>query len=293
MDRMNVADYLQRIGYKGPFQKADLETLNQIHKLHVDSIPFENLSIHCGEKITMDLAVIYDKIIRKNRGGWCCENNYLFSWVLKELGYNNTVLGSRVFNNFLNQYNPRESHFINKIDIDGVSYIADVSFGVSGQIWQPLELTVDKDQPQLPGVFRLIKADGMWVLQKTSRKQIIPNEAFAKSDLLNKSITKKIYGFTLAPRQPDHFMETIQFLQTSPESLFVQKSICSLQTPTGFHALIGWTYTEVTYNYEEGADLFNIENIPKEEVETVLKDKFNLLLEKRLVPLNNKAAYTL
>ena len=105
--------------------KLTLPTLCTIHKLHVMTVPFENLSIHCGEKITMDLKVIYKKIVLDHRGGWCCENNLLFSWVLREMGYKFTTLGARVFNTLKNDFNPMDSHLINLVEIDGKPYIAD------------------------------------------------------------------------------------------------------------------------------------------------------------------------
>ncbi|XP_061078687.1 arylamine N-acetyltransferase, pineal gland isozyme NAT-10-like [Conger conger] len=290
---MNLESYFERIGYNGPSDKADLETLKNLHRQHVLSIPFENLSIHCGEWITTDLESIYTKIVKNNRGGWCMENNHLFSWVLKEMGYTNTTLGSRVFNRDKKEFNPNESHLINKVLINGKSYIADVSFGVSYQLWHPIELVSGKDQPQLPGVFRLVEKSGVWILEKTGRKPLIPNESFANSSLINKSLTSQMYSFTLKPRGIDHFQETSNFYQTSPEALFTNKSICSLQTPTGFKALIGWTYSEVTYNYQDGIDLLDMKDIANDEIDKVLKEEFSLSLKSKLTPKNTKVCFNL
>ncbi|KAJ8249021.1 hypothetical protein GJAV_G00230330 [Gymnothorax javanicus] len=286
---MNLERYFERIGFSGPFKKADLETLTNVHQQHILSIPFENLSIHCGELINMDLESVYTKIVKDNRGGWCCENNQLFSWVLKEMGYVHTTLGARVFDSSKNEFGPLECHMINKVEINGKSYIADVSFGVSAQIRHPIELISGKDQPQLPGVFRLVEKSGEWFLEKTGRKPFIPNEKFASSSLVDKSLTRQIYSFSLTPRAFDHFEETAKFLQTSPESLCTNKSICSLQTPTGFKALIGWTYSEVTYNYQEGVDLLDMKDITNDEIDKVLKEEFSLSLKNKHTPKNNKA----
>ncbi|XP_061078749.1 arylamine N-acetyltransferase, pineal gland isozyme NAT-10-like [Conger conger] len=288
---MNLEDYFERIGYNGPSDKADLETLKNLHRQHVLSIPFENLSIHCGEWITTDLESIYTKIVKNNRGGWCMENNQLFSWVLKEMGYTKTTLGARVFLN--DEFLPYDTHLINKVLIDGKAYIADVSYGMSGQIWHPIELLSGKDQPQLPGVFRLVEKSGVWVLEKTRRKPLIPNESFANSSLINKSSSQTLYSFTLKPRGIDHFQETSKLLQTSPESLFTNKSICSLQTPSGFKALIGWTYSEVTYNYQDGVDLLDMKDIANDEIDKVLKEEFAISLKSKLTPKNKKYNYGL
>ncbi|GLD72798.1 arylamine N-acetyltransferase, pineal gland isozyme NAT-10-like protein [Lates japonicus] len=55
------------------------------------------------------------------------------------MGYT-TTLGSKVFNSTVNDFGPNDTHLINKVVIDGKAYIADVSFGVSYQLWAPLEL---------------------------------------------------------------------------------------------------------------------------------------------------------
>ncbi|MGH0115161.1 UNVERIFIED_CONTAM: hypothetical protein FKN15_070681 [Acipenser sinensis] len=282
---MNLTEYFTRIGYKELNHKADLKTLTKLLEHHIRSIPFENLSIHCGEKITLDLETIYNKLVRNKRGGWCYENNQLFSWVLKEMGYDVTYLGAKVPNLLPNCF---ESHLFIKVLVDGKPYIADVGYGIFWQIWQPLELISGKDQPQLPGVFRLDEDKGVWNLQKTGRRSDVPNESFGGSSLLANSLFKVVYSFTLVPRQIKEFTETCTFFQTSPDSLFTNKSICSLQTTTGFRALIGWTYCEVTYNYQEGVDLIDVSTVPDEEVEKVLEEKFGVVLENKLVSVNNK-----
>ncbi|KAM9366544.1 arylamine N-acetyltransferase, pineal gland isozyme NAT-10-like [Symphorus nematophorus] len=290
---MNLEEYFRRIGFHGSFDKPDLTTLKLIHKQHIMSVPFEALSIHCGERNVMDLEVIFNKIVSSSRGGWCLENNFLFGWVLREMGYDTTTLGSRVFNSILDDFALCDEHLINKIVIDGKAYIADVSFGMSSQIWEPLELVSGKDQPQAAGVFRLIDKDDFWVLEKTGRKPEVLNPDFAKSSLVDKKETKQIYGFTLVPREADHFFEINHTLQTDPTSLFTNKSICSVQTPTGFRALIGWTYSEVTYKPEEGVDVLDMKDITDDEIEQILREKFSLKLQNKLKPVNKKASFTI
>ncbi|XP_037609298.1 arylamine N-acetyltransferase, pineal gland isozyme NAT-10-like [Sebastes umbrosus] len=291
--KMNLEEYFKRIGLHGSFDKLDLATLKLIHKQHVMSIPFENLSIHCGEKIIMDLEVIFNKMVRSSRGGWCLENNFLFGWVLREMGYDSTTLGCRIFNNILNDFDPLDVHLINKVVIEGKAYIADVSYGMSYQPWEPLELVSGKDQPQAAGVFRFTDKGENWVLQKTGRKPEILNPEFANSRLVNRKETEQMLCFTLVPREVDHFFEVNHNLQTDPTSLFTNKSICSLQTPTGFRSLIGWTYSEVTFKPEEGVDVLDMRNIKDDEIEQILHEKFNIKLQNKLQPANNKSWYTL
>ena len=56
---------------------VDLETLTMLHRQHLLAIPYENLDIHLGRTLTLDLAQIFDKIVHDRRGGWCYEMNGL------------------------------------------------------------------------------------------------------------------------------------------------------------------------------------------------------------------------
>lgn len=68
--------------------------------------------------------------------------------------------------------------------IDAKYYIADVSFGTSSQLREPLELISGKDQPF--GVIRLTDQRDAWLLEKNGRKPKILNPDFAKSSLVGK-----------------------------------------------------------------------------------------------------------
>lgn len=288
---MNLEEYFKRTGFQDSVEKLDLATLTSIQKKHVLSVPFENLSIHCGERITADLEDIYDKIVRKNRGGWCFENNFLFNWVLRKLGFDTTMLAAKVYH--LDDFYPTESHLINKVVIDGKAYITDVSFGVSYQLWEPMELISGKEHPQAAGIFCLVNEEGFWSLAKTCREPQVLNPNVANTSLVGKKGKKIMYGFTMAPREMDDFLETIHRLQTDPTSLFTTKSICSLQTPSGFRALIGWIYSEITFKPEEGVDVYDMRCITDDELEGILIEKFNLKLQNKMQPVNEKAKYTL
>ncbi|CAJ1048776.1 arylamine N-acetyltransferase%2C pineal gland isozyme NAT-10-like [Xyrichtys novacula] len=290
---MNLEEYFRRIDFHGFFSKPDLETLKMVHKQHVMTVPFENLSMHCGERMVLDLEVTYNKIVRSNRGGWCLENNQLFGWVLREMGYDCTSLISRVFMTSRKDYSPIESHLIHKVVIDGKAYIADVSYGTSSQLREPLELISGKDQPQASGVFRLINTDSTWVLERTGRKPKILDPDFAKSSLINRSETNPVYRFTLEPRDPSTLQYANDKLQTDPNTLFSNKSICCLQTPTGFRGLIGLTYSEITFKPEEGVDYYEMRDIKEDEVDQILQEKLTIKLQKKLKPVANKSWYTL
>ncbi|KFW74825.1 Arylamine N-acetyltransferase, pineal gland isozyme NAT-3 [Manacus vitellinus] len=283
---MDIKEYFARISYRGSHNKPDLGTMSDIFRHHIQAVPFENLSIHCGETIELDLEATYNKIVRKKRGGWCMENNYLLSWVLKTLGYDVALLGAKVFVPEHDAYPEEMDHLLLKVVLDGKSYIVDGGFGMAYQLWQPGELISGTDQPQTPGVFRFLEESGTWYLEKVKRKQWVPNQGASTSHNMEGEVCRRIYLFTLQPRDIEEFRGCNAHLQTAPDSLFVTKSICSLQTADGIRALVGWKLTEMKYNYRDNMDLVEIRMLADEEIEKTLKEKFNITLDKKFVPVN-------
>ncbi|XP_064016072.1 arylamine N-acetyltransferase, pineal gland isozyme NAT-3-like [Pogoniulus pusillus] len=286
---MDIKEYFARISYRGSHDKLDLATLTDIFQHHIRAVPFENLSMHCGESIELDLEASYNKIVRRNRGGWCMENNYLLAWVLKTLGYEVTFLGGRVYIPEYGTYTEDIDHLLLKVLLNEKSYIVDGGFGMAYQLWEPMELVSGTDQPQTPGIFRFVEENGVWYLEKVKRKQWIPNQSVSltSSHNVDKEVCCRVYLFTLQPRDIEEFRSSNARLQTAPDSLFVTKSICSLQTGDGIRALVGWKLTEMKYNFKDNMDLVEIRILADEEVDKTLKEKFNIILDKKLVPINS------
>ncbi|NWW75207.1 ARYL protein, partial [Climacteris rufus] len=282
---MNIQEYFERISYSGPYKDADLETLRTIFQHHIQTIPFENLSMHCGETMELDLQSTYNKIVRKKRGGWCLETNHLLFWALQELGYDVCILGGNSYKPAEAGYTAHINHVLLKVVIKGDSYIADAGFGGAYQMWQPLMLISGKDQPQVPGIFRFMEDNGTWYFEKVKRKHYNSEQSDTHfPDTPELGNIRKIYRFTLEPRHIDDFQELNAYLQVSADNILQKKSICSLQTTKGLLALVGWTFSEMKYNYTEDMDLLDITTLKDEEVEKTLKDKFNIVLENKLVP---------
>jgi len=66
---MDLARYFERIGFRGT-PAASLEVLQELHALHPEAIPFENLSPFLGEAVKLDVASLEEKLVRGARGGW-------------------------------------------------------------------------------------------------------------------------------------------------------------------------------------------------------------------------------
>src|SRR5258706_8569987 len=120
---IDIDRYFARIGYDGP-REPTLRTLERVHALHVEHIPFENLSPFLGEPVRLDPASLQDKLVESGRGGYCFEHNLLFSHVLLGLGFELRRLAARVRWNVAPGVVTPRSHMLLWLDIGGGPRIA-------------------------------------------------------------------------------------------------------------------------------------------------------------------------
>jgi arylamine N-acetyltransferase len=78
--------YFARIGYAGS-RAPTLATLHALTAAHTQTIPFENLDVLLGRPIELGAEVVFDKLVRRGRGGYCFEQNGLFLQVLEAMGF--------------------------------------------------------------------------------------------------------------------------------------------------------------------------------------------------------------
>ena len=207
---MDVDAYLQRIAYHGT-REPTAETLRQLHRAHLYAVPFENLDIPLGRPIVLSLPLLFEKIVERRRGGFCYELNSLFAWLLEALGFQVVMYSARVFD--AGQPGPEFDHMLLRV-ATGETLLADVGFGDS--FIDPLPLD-DQEHLQDGRAYRLVERDEAWVLQQ--RKPA--------------SDWEPQYVFSLKPRRLDEFGPMCHYQQTSPESSFTKKSVCSRASRTG------------------------------------------------------------
>ena len=83
--------YLQRLNYSGEIVPT-IDRLEALHRAQIYTIPFENFDILLGRGISLDPERLFDKLVNKDRGGYCFELNGLFLRVLKAIGFNARAL---------------------------------------------------------------------------------------------------------------------------------------------------------------------------------------------------------
>lgn len=203
---MNLAAYLERIRYAGP-PAPGARTLADLHLAHLLAVPFENLDIHLGRAIALDEEALYDKIVRRRRGGFCYELNGLFAALLREAGFPVTLLSAGVAHEE-GGFGPEFDHLLLLVPLDPPR-IADVGFGEGFR--RPLILEDGLDQPQDGSLYRLEHGES-WTLLRDGKPQ---------------------YRFTATPRRLEEFGPRCLYHQTSPQSSFTQVRLCTLATPEG------------------------------------------------------------
>jgi N-hydroxyarylamine O-acetyltransferase len=216
MRSSDITSSLDPRAYLGAPQPAS-SLLRTLHQAHLLAVPFENLSIHYGQPITLEDEALYDKIVRRQRGGFCYELNGLFAWLLRRLGFTVTLLSARVAQRD-GGFSPEFDHLTLQVhDVDGVNWLADVGFGDSFLL--PLRLQPDVQQDGGDGTTYLLTVDATdtsWLVQRRGEADWEPQ-----------------YRFGLRPHLMADFAERCHFQQTSPESHFTQRRICSLALPDG------------------------------------------------------------
>jgi N-hydroxyarylamine O-acetyltransferase len=213
--------------------EPSLQVLQALHKAHMLSVPFENLSIHYGEPIQLHEEWLYDKIVRRHRGGFCYELNGLFAQLLRQLGFVVMLLSAGVAQEG-GGYSPEFDHLTLLVrQLEGSDWLADVGFGDS--FLRPLRLQADVEQEGADGrLYRLHQEyfddeDAVDTARETQQHSYY----WILQQCGDAARWESQYRFTLRPHVLTDFNERCRYQQTDPQSHFTQKRLCSLALPQG------------------------------------------------------------
>ncbi|WP_144107966.1 arylamine N-acetyltransferase family protein [Paraburkholderia sp. BCC1886] len=153
---VNLDHYFARIGYEGP-RAATLDVLRDLHRLHPEAIPFENLNPLARRAVKLEIESIEAKLVDSRRGGYCFEQNALFANVLMQLGFQVTPLLGRVMWGREPDAIPPRTHMVLRVDLGEDAWLVDVGFG-GVTLTEPLRLVAGMTQTTRLGTFRLADA---------------------------------------------------------------------------------------------------------------------------------------
>jgi N-hydroxyarylamine O-acetyltransferase len=123
-----AGQYIQEIGL--PAQTPDLGLLSAISQRHVAKFAFSSIGALLGDALPLDVTSLYERIVVRQRGGYCFEQNGLMYEVLKSLGFSVSLFLARVIYN--QDIHPGLTHRLTLVEIDGLKYVVDVGFGPLG-----------------------------------------------------------------------------------------------------------------------------------------------------------------
>lgn len=227
---MSLEAYLDRIAYDGAVQ-ADLPTLRELHRLHPQHIPFENLSTLLGEPVSLDPDALDSKLVRQRRGGYCFEQNGLFLRMLRAIGFQVLPLAARVvWNRKDGATNPR-THMALLVEIGDRRYLSDVGFG-GVTLTGPLEFETGVEQTTPHETFRIDRTDRGFALFVRFGEQWRP-----------------VYEFDLQAQEPVDYEAMNHYVQTWPGSVFRSVLMAGRPDTKGRYALAGNRLSR----YEQGS----------------------------------------
>jgi N-hydroxyarylamine O-acetyltransferase len=243
--------YLGRIGYAGA-RAATAAVLDAVHLAHASTVPFENLDIHLGRGIRLDLESLQAKLVRDRRGGYCFEQNTLLAAALSALGFAVTPLLARVRMGPHRQ--TAREHMVLRVEAGGGEYLADVGFGAGGLL-RPVPLEAGPVFHQFAWSFCLGREPDVWVLRS-----------------LEPGGWLDLYAFTLEPQLPVDFEVSNWYTSTHPNSLFVRTLTAQRTSPSARFTLRN---RELTVAREGGS---TTRTLGDDELLRVLAETFDIHL---------------
>ena len=212
---MQLDDYLARLELSN-VETANTSLLHRLHERHLLKVPFENLDIRAGIPILLDENRILEKIVTHRRGGICYELNIAFAWLLRELGFNVEILAADVHTDQGKPSGRPTDHLVLRVEL-AEPWICDVGFGDA--FLYPLKMDDSKPVKQLVGTFRVVdEGDQGRAVQRFEREI---------------GEFRTLYSFEPTPRSIEDFEDACRYHQTSDESKFTQRSVCTMAIPDG------------------------------------------------------------
>lgn len=244
--------YFQRIGFQGKVSPTG-ETLSALQKAHMEHIPYENGDIVHGIPLDLTEEGLFHKMVERNRGGYCFEQNGLLYFVLTSLGFSVTqycgrfLLGSTGI--------PDRRHRVLRVQAEDGVFICDA--GVYGEA----------PRIALPFAEGGTTTDGL-CHYRWARDHFY---GWIQEQKEEGKDWKQTYAFTQEPWLSMDFVQPSFFCEKHPESLFTAYYKIGLYDGPASLTLLDHTFTR----YEKGAVVERRE-ILHSQLPTVLRETFSL-----------------
>ncbi|MEU6013604.1 arylamine N-acetyltransferase [Streptomyces sp. NPDC047515] len=235
---LDLDAYLARIGWTGE-RRPTAEVLRSVHRAHALGIPFENLDPVLGSAPSLALADLEAKLVRGGRGGYCYEQNTLLAAALSALGFEITLLCARVvLGAGPGDVRPR-THMLMLARVPGgpTPYLADVGFGATGSLLEPIPLVADAELHDAPRRHRLVNTPHDGPLEQWELQALTADGGWEAQ-----------YAFTLEPFEAPDYEVINWHMATNPRSPFRHQVYVRRTTPDAHLSLTGRTLTVTAHD---------------------------------------------
>ncbi len=218
MNQEEAGKYLERIGYTGPIRR-EKETLSGLIRAHLEKVPFENLDVcELGQVPSLEEEELFEKVVRRRRGGYCFELNTLFLALLRTLGFTAYPVAVRVLWN--RDILPPVSHMALVARLPDGKYLCDVGYGGPGP----------------KGVLRL-EDSVQEIFGERFRVREISEDLLVER--FRSGVWKAVLQFHDQPFRLLDFRVLNFYCAANPAVLFSHERVVNLCTPGGSKALTG------------------------------------------------------
>lgn len=279
---MEPADYLDRLGVEAP-EEPSLAAVGRLQEAHVGTVPFENLAVvgdpfrdgadarWAATGVDLSLPALYEKVVERERGGFCFELNGLFTWLLRELGVDERSssasqtasdgvdadrLAARMVGEDGTGRPPANHHSI-AVAFDR-RYLVDVGMGTP-PMRRPLPLDGEVVTDHTGVSWRVVESER-------------PDEQYLTQYRLPGEAWQDRYLVSDVPRDISYFQATCDYLASAPESTFTGDPVVSIGTESGYRKLNRETLTR--WDGENGEELER--TVEPDEWVDLLEERFGL-----------------
>lgn len=252
MDKVKL--YLKRLGFPDDVKiEHTYNFLKEIQYRQVTTIPYENVDIINNIPLSLKIDDLFDKIVTKQRGGYCFEVNALLSFILKEMGFEVKDYFARFLRG--EETIPMRRHRIMIVKCSEGEYLLDAGVGSQAPRY-PLKLELDTIQNQFGESYKFEKDSLLgWVMCEKHQDEW--RRVFSFNEDIQLDVDFEIPSF---------------YCEKSPDSKFNKGLMISLKTDTGRKTVDKDTYKEFAGNE---VTLIR-ENLSHDEMDKVLKEVFNI-----------------
>jgi len=152
--REAITRYLSRLGIRAR-PAPTVAALTELHRRHLDAIPYENLAIMLGRPDSTDPGQTLARIAAGGNAGYCFHHNGAFELVLRDLGFAVERRFGQVWNKPEDRAVPELNHLVLLVTIDGRHWWPDL--GLGDALRDPVEV-IDGEIRQGPFRYEITNA---------------------------------------------------------------------------------------------------------------------------------------